>query len=208
MDWVTSLRSHIKNGKVLWKYSVSSQRLLKFDLSLLERSLIRWEELHNETKYYVTEQYTMHNYHNKVHTSYVHPSSSFFTLFLRPLLFFSLFFSFFFLLWRWLSHKFHSLSTATVLFRTTFTRTIIFNQLMKVHAAKFVIRRLIEQSEISVIGEGLDCDYNYYHLSCSRWLATFLAHFSNLLWLVNLLNTATSNKCPKLFNIKLYHFLK
>ena len=44
---------------------------------------------------------------------------------------------------------------------------------MKVHAAKFVIRRLIEQSEISVIGEGLDCDYNYYHLS--------LAHFSNLL---------------------------
>ena len=43
MDWVTSLRSHIKNGKVLWKYSVSSQRLLKFDLSLLERSLIRWD---------------------------------------------------------------------------------------------------------------------------------------------------------------------
>ena len=41
MDWVTSLRSHIKNGKVLWKYSVSSQRLLKLDLSLLERSLIR-----------------------------------------------------------------------------------------------------------------------------------------------------------------------
>ena len=41
MDWVTSLRSHIKNGKVLWKYSVSSQRLLKLDPSLLERSLIR-----------------------------------------------------------------------------------------------------------------------------------------------------------------------
>ena len=41
MDWVTSLRSHIKNGKVLWKYSLSSQRLLKLDPSLLERSLIR-----------------------------------------------------------------------------------------------------------------------------------------------------------------------
>ena len=43
MDWVTSLRSHIKNGKVLWKYSVSSQRLLKLDPSLLERSLILWD---------------------------------------------------------------------------------------------------------------------------------------------------------------------
>ena len=52
---------------------------------------------------------------------------------------------------------------------------------MKVHTAKFVIGKLIEQSEISVIGEGLDCDYNYYQLSSSRWLATFLAHFSNLL---------------------------
>ena len=41
MDCVTSLRSHIKNGNVLWKYSVSSQRRLKLDLSLLERSLIR-----------------------------------------------------------------------------------------------------------------------------------------------------------------------
>ena len=151
----------------------------------------------------------MHNFHNKVHTSYVHPSSSFFfTPFLHPLLFFfSLFFSLFFLLWRWLSHKFHSLSTATVLFRTTFTRTIIFNQLMKVHTAKFVTGKLIEHSEIRVISEGLDCVCNYYQLSSSRWLATFLAHFSNLLQLVNLLSTATSNKCQKLFNIKLYHFL-
>ena len=36
----------------------------------------------------------MHNFHNKVHTSYVHPSSSFFfTPFLHPLLFFFLSFS-------------------------------------------------------------------------------------------------------------------
>ena len=77
----------------------------------------------------------------------------------------------------------------------------------EVHTAKFVTGKLIEQSEIRVIGEGLDCVYNYYQLSSSRWLATFLAHFSNLLQLVNLLSTATSNKCQKLFNIKLYHFL-
>ena len=182
MDWVTSLRSHIKNGKVLWKYSVSSQRLLKFDLSLLERSLIRWDSfimklntmLRNNIQCAIlTTKFILHTF-----TLLLPFLLPFFTLFF----FFSLFFyHFFFLLWRWLSHKFHSLSTATVLFRTTFTWTIIFNQLMKVHAAKFIIRRPIEQSEISVIGEGLDCDYNYYHLSCSRWLATFLAHFSDLL---------------------------
>ena len=200
MDWVTSLRSHIKNGKVLWKYSVSSQRLLKFDLSLLERSLIRWDS-------FTMKLNTM--LRNNIQCTILTTKAILqkFTL-LLPFFFLSFFINIYiFLLWRWLSHQFQSLSTATVPFRTTFTRTIIFNQLMKVHAAKCVIRR-IEQSEISVIGEGLDCDSNYYHLSCSRWLATFLAHFSNLLQLVNLLNTATSNKCPKLLNIKLYHFLK
>ena len=53
--------------------------------------------------------------------------------------------------------------------------------MMKVHTEKFVTGKLIEQSEISVIGEGLDCDYNYYQPSSSRWLATFLANFSKLL---------------------------
>ena len=149
MDWVTSLRSHIKNGKVLWKYSVSSQRLLKFDLSLLERSLIRWDSfimklntmLRNNIQCAIlTTKFILH-----IFTLLLPFLLPFFTLFF----FFLSFFIIFFLLWRWLSHKFHSLSTATDLFRTMFTRTIIFNQLMKVHAAKFVIRRLIEQSELS-----------------------------------------------------------
>ena len=201
MDWVTSLRSHIKNGKVLWKYSVSSQRLLKLDPSLLERSLIRLDSftMKLNTKLRNNIQCTI------LTTKAILQK---FTL-LLPFFFFLSFFIniYIFLLWRWLSHQFQSLSTATVPFRTTFTRTIIFNQLMKVHTAKFVTGQLIELSEIRVIGEGLDCVCNYYQLSSSRWLATFLAHFSNLLQLLNLLSTATSNKCQKLFNIKLYHFL-
>ena len=147
----------------------------------------------------------MHNSHNKGHTSKVHSSSSFFFFF-----FLSFFINIYiFLLWRWLSHQFQSLSTATVPFRTTFTRTIIFNQLMKVHTAKFVTGKLIEQSEIRVIGEGLDCVCNYYQLSSSRWLATFLAHFSNLLQLVNLLYChiqqmpkTVQHKVIPLFNVK------
>ena len=189
MDWVTSLRSHIKNGKVLWKYSVSSQRLLKLDPSLLERSLIRLDS-------FTMKLNTM--LRNNIQCTILTTKAILLSFFINMYIF---------LLWRWLSHQFQSLSTATVPFRTTFTRTIIFNQLMKVHTAKFVTGKLIEQSEIRVIGEGLDCVCNYYRLSSSRWLATFLAHFSNLLQLVNLLSTATSNKCQKLFNIKLYHFL-
>ena len=43
MDWVTSLRSQMKNGKVLWKNSVSSRGLLALTLPSLEQSLIRWD---------------------------------------------------------------------------------------------------------------------------------------------------------------------
>ena len=41
MACVTSLRSHIKNGKVLWKNSVSSRGATMLPRSLFERSLIR-----------------------------------------------------------------------------------------------------------------------------------------------------------------------
>ena len=151
MDWVTSLRSHIKNGKNLWKYSVSSQQLLKFDLSLLEQSLIRWDSLimkldtmlrNNIQCTILTTKFILHTF-----TLLLPSLLPFFTLFF----FFSLLFSLFFLLWRSLSPKFHSLSTATVIFRTTFTRTIIFNQLMKVHAATFVIRRLSREKLVSSV---------------------------------------------------------
>ena len=96
MDWVTSLRSHIKNGKVLWKYSVSSQRLLKFDLSLLERSLIRWDSfimklntmLRNNIQCAIlTTKFILY-----IFTLLLPFSLPFFTLFF----FFSLFLSFFF----------------------------------------------------------------------------------------------------------------
>ena len=43
MDWVTSLRSQMKNGKVLWKNSVSSWGPLALTLSSLEQSLIHWD---------------------------------------------------------------------------------------------------------------------------------------------------------------------
>ena len=98
MDWVTSLRSHIKNGKVLWKYSVSSQRLLKFDLSLLERSLIRWDSfimklntmLRNNIQCAIlTTKFILY-----IFTLLLPFSLPFFTLFF----FFSLFLSFFFTL--------------------------------------------------------------------------------------------------------------
>ena len=43
MDWVTSLRSQMKNGEVLWKNSVSSWGPLALTLSSLEQSLIHWD---------------------------------------------------------------------------------------------------------------------------------------------------------------------
>lgn len=43
MDWVTSLSSQTKNGKVLWKNSVSSCRARTLAPPLPERSLIRWD---------------------------------------------------------------------------------------------------------------------------------------------------------------------
>ena len=56
MDWVTSLRSQMKNGKVLWKNSVSSRGLLALTLPSLEQSLIRWDnfiiKLRNVKKFF------------------------------------------------------------------------------------------------------------------------------------------------------------
>ena len=43
MDGVTSLRSQMKNGKDLWKNSVSSRGSLALTLPSLEQSLIRWD---------------------------------------------------------------------------------------------------------------------------------------------------------------------
>ena len=78
MDWVTSLRSHIKNGKVLWKYSVSSQRLLKLDPSLLERSLIRLDSFTMKLNTMLRNNIQCTILTTKGQTSKVHPSSSFF----------------------------------------------------------------------------------------------------------------------------------
>ena len=56
MDWVTSLRSQMKNGKVLWKNSESSWGPLALTMPLLERSLIRWDnfiaKLRNVKKFF------------------------------------------------------------------------------------------------------------------------------------------------------------
>ena len=108
----------------------------RLDPSLLKRSLILWDSfmmklntmLRNNIQCSIlTTKFILHK----------------FTLllpFFFPFLFFLFFFFFFFfsfffffllyifLFWRWLSHKFQSLSTAIVLFRTTFTRTIILIQ--------------------------------------------------------------------------------
>ena len=103
MDWVTSLRSHIKNGKVLWKYSVSSQQLLKFDLSLLERSLIRWDSfimklntmLRNNIQCTIlTTKFILHKFTLLLPLFFSLSSpSSFFFFFFFPLSFFSVLFT-------------------------------------------------------------------------------------------------------------------
>ena len=106
----------------------------RLDPSLLKRSLILWDSfmmklntmLRNNiqctilTTKFILHMFTLLPPFFSLSSSSSSSSSFFF--------FFSFFFIIFFLLWRWLSHQFQSLSTATVLFRSTFTRTIILIQ--------------------------------------------------------------------------------